>query len=210
MLQCWPSGHVSECTACCKPPRTSSGASPPPLARMSSTKDMKRSVSRGKSSVSKWFVAVTPKCTAFFVSVSSALGMGPCPCCLHTRPAEQSCIVDYQHASHTFLHLVLCMPVRRCPCVRTATTPLDSRLDMQFAAQSFTSSQPALARLMQLPYVPQFQGRRRKATKKVATKKKQRLSTMFKCPFCAHELACEVKMYVLEHLSLCLFVCSTT
>ncbi|RLN91816.1 hypothetical protein BBJ28_00005523 [Nothophytophthora sp. Chile5] len=37
-------------------------------------------------------------------------------------------------------------------------------------------------------------GRRKKSTKKVQTRKKQVVSTVFKCPFCSHDEAVECKM----------------
>jgi transcription elongation factor Elf1 len=37
-------------------------------------------------------------------------------------------------------------------------------------------------------------GGKRKSAKRVAPKKKQTVSKIFKCPYCAHEDACEVKM----------------
>lgn len=39
-------------------------------------------------------------------------------------------------------------------------------------------------------------GRRKKSTKKIQTRKKQVVSTVFKCPFCSHDEAVECKMYV--------------
>ena len=39
-------------------------------------------------------------------------------------------------------------------------------------------------------------GRRKKSTKKIQTKKKQVVSTVFKCPFCSHDEAVECKMCV--------------
>jgi transcription elongation factor Elf1 len=39
-------------------------------------------------------------------------------------------------------------------------------------------------------------GRRRRATKKIKTKKKKVVATVFKCPFCSHDEAVECKMYV--------------
>ncbi|KAJ0402201.1 hypothetical protein P43SY_008065 [Pythium insidiosum] len=40
-------------------------------------------------------------------------------------------------------------------------------------------------------------GRRKKSTKKIQTKKKQVVATVFKCPFCSHDDAVECKMCVL-------------
>jgi transcription elongation factor Elf1 len=37
-------------------------------------------------------------------------------------------------------------------------------------------------------------GRKKSTAKKVKTKKKQVISTTFKCPFCGHDGAVEVKM----------------
>ncbi|KAG6976720.1 hypothetical protein JG688_00001064 [Phytophthora aleatoria] len=37
-------------------------------------------------------------------------------------------------------------------------------------------------------------GRRKKSTKKIQTRKKQVVSTVFKCPFCSHDEAVECKM----------------
>lgn len=46
-------------------------------------------------------------------------------------------------------------------------------------------------------------GRRKKTTKKISTKKKQVVSTVFKCPFCSHDEAVECKMFVGRFPSLC-------
>lgn len=37
-------------------------------------------------------------------------------------------------------------------------------------------------------------GRRKKSTKKIQTRKKQVVSSVFKCPFCSHDEAVECKM----------------
>lgn len=39
-------------------------------------------------------------------------------------------------------------------------------------------------------------GRRKKSTKKIQTRKKQVVSSVFKCPFCSHDEAVECKMCV--------------
>lgn len=39
-------------------------------------------------------------------------------------------------------------------------------------------------------------GRRAKSTKKIQTRKKQVVLTVFKCPFCSHDEAVECKMCV--------------
>ncbi|TYZ58704.1 hypothetical protein PybrP1_003199 [[Pythium] brassicae (nom. inval.)] len=47
-------------------------------------------------------------------------------------------------------------------------------------------------------------GRRAKSTKKIQTRKKQVVSTVFKCPFCSHDEAVECKMdrdHNIGHLS---------
>ena len=37
-------------------------------------------------------------------------------------------------------------------------------------------------------------GRRRSSGRKAISKKKVRVATVFKCPYCAHDKSCEVKM----------------
>ena len=39
-------------------------------------------------------------------------------------------------------------------------------------------------------------GGKRKSKKKVVAKAKPKLSTAFKCPFCAHEMSCKVELCV--------------
>lgn len=39
-------------------------------------------------------------------------------------------------------------------------------------------------------------GGKRKSKKKIVAKRKPKLSTAFKCPFCAHEMSCIVELYV--------------
>lgn len=48
---------------------------------------------------------------------------------------------------------------------------------------------------------------RRKAKRKPPPKRKaiEKMDTFFNCPFCNHERACEVKMYVLTVCTTCIF-----
>ncbi|KAF1332491.1 Atp synthase subunit 4, partial [Globisporangium splendens] len=52
------------------------------------------------------------------------------------------------------------------------------------------------ARELQAPeeHYDSSMGRRKKSTKKIQTRKKQIVSTVFKCPFCSHDEAVECKM----------------
>ncbi len=38
--------------------------------------------------------------------------------------------------------------------------------------------------------------KKRKSAKRVVTKKRVTVAKVFKCPYCAHEASCEVKLYV--------------